>query len=82
MESGKSGTDEPMCRAGTETQTYGCTDLGVGVGEGSGKNWEVGFAIYTLLYVKQIASGDLLDSTGSSAQCSVATSRGGVGEGR
>ena len=50
MESGKSGTDEPMCRAGTETQTYGCTDLGVG--EGSGKNWEVGFAIYTLLYVK------------------------------
>ena len=46
----KSGTDEPMCRAGTETQTYECMDLGVG--EGSGKNWETGFAIYTLLYVK------------------------------
>ena len=26
----KSGTDEPICRAGTETQTYGCVDMGWG----------------------------------------------------
>ena len=37
--------------------------------------------IYTLPYVKQIASGKLLYNTGSPAWCSVTTQRGGVGVG-
>ena len=43
-------------------QTYG---HGVGVEE-SGKNWKSSTDIYTLPCVKQIASGKLLYSTGSS----------------
>ena len=35
--------------------------------------------IYTLPCVKQIASGKLLCNTGSSAQCSVMTQKGGMG---
>ena len=38
-----------------------------------GMNWEIRFDINTLPYVKQIASGNLLHSTGSSAQSSVMT---------
>ena len=41
-----------------------------GAGEG-GMNWEIRFDINTLLCVKQIASGNLLYSTGSSSWCSV-----------
>ena len=37
---------------------------------------------YILPCVKQIASGKLLYSTGSSAQCSVMTRRGGIEGGR
>ena len=44
-------------------------------------NWEAETHIYTLPCVKQIASGKLLYSTGSSAQCSVMTQRGGEGDG-
>ena len=36
-------------------------------------NWEISIDIYTLSCVKQIASGNLLYSTGSSAGCSVVT---------
>ena len=43
-----------------------------GGGEG-GTNWEIRSDINTLLCVKQIASGNLLYSTGTSAQCSVTT---------
>ena len=44
------------------------------VGEGDGgTNWEIGIDIYILPCVKYIASGNLLYSTGSSAQCSVRT---------
>ena len=43
-----------------------------GEGEG-GMNWEIRFNINTLPCVKQIASGNLLYSSGSSAQCSVMT---------
>ena len=42
----------------------------VGEGEG-GMNWEIRFDTNTLQCVKQIASGNLLHSTGSSAGCSV-----------
>ena len=50
------------------------------MGEGeSGTNLESG--VYTLPWVKQIARGKPLYSTGSSAQCSVATQRGGMGWG-
>ena len=50
----------------------GRVDTGEG-GRGGGMNWEIGIDIYTLPCVKQIASGNLLYSTGSSAWCSVAT---------
>ena len=39
-------------------------------------NWEIGINIYTLPHVKQISSGNLLYSAGSSAQASVMTSMG------
>ena len=39
-------------------------------------NWEIGFDIYTLLYIKQITDENLLDSMGNSSQCSVSTSMG------
>jgi len=42
-------------------------------------NWEIRIDIYTLPCVKQTASGTLLYSTGSSAQCSVMTERSGIG---
>ena len=50
----------------------------VGEGEG-GMNGESNMETYTLPYVKQIASGNLLCDTGSSTQCSVKTWRGGMG---
>ena len=44
-----------------------------------GINWEGSVDIYTLPCVKHTASGKLLHSTRSSAQCSVMTLRGGIG---
>ena len=55
---------------------------GVGGPWEGGANWENRNDIYTLPYVKQIASGKLLFSAGSSTQCSVMTCGGwggGVG---
>ena len=49
----------------------GLVDTG-GDGEG-GTNWESSMDIYTLPCVKEIASGKMLYSTGSSARCSVMT---------
>ena len=49
-------------------------------GEG-GMNWESRLGIYTPPCVKQTASGNRLQSTGSSAPCAVMTSRGGMGVG-
>ena len=43
-----------------------------GEGEG-GMNWEIRIDICTLPWVRQIASGNLLYSTGSSTRCSVMT---------
>ena len=52
-----SWTDEPICRAGLETQNR----LVDTVGEGeAGMNGESCMETYTLPYVKQIASGNLL----------------------
>jgi len=39
-------------------------------GWGGGIDWEFGVDMYTLLYLKQIISNDLLYSTGNSAQYS------------
>ena len=48
--------------------------------EESGLSWEIGIDIYSLPCVKQVTSGKLPCSRGSSAWCSVMTSReGGVG---
>ena len=56
------------------------TDLWTrGVYRGDGMNWEIGIDDYALLCVKQIASGNLLYTAGSSAQCSVMTWMGGMG---
>ena len=48
-----------------------------GGGEG-GSNWEIRIDIYTLTFIKYIASGKLLYGTGSSGCCSVMTQRGGI----
>ena len=77
----KNSTDEPISRARIETQkqrTGMWTQLGEREG---GTNWEIKIDIYTLPCVKQVASGNLLYSTGSSAQCSVMTQMGGMGGG-
>ena len=52
-------------------QTYGYR-VGGGVAEmGVGMNWEVRIDIYTLLYIKQMTTKDLLYSAGHSIQYSV-----------
>ena len=54
------GTDEPMSRAGKETQTQR-TDMWTRQGEGEGAmNCKIRNNIYALPCVKQIASGNLL----------------------
>ena len=53
-------------------QTYGHQG-GKAAGGGGVMNWEIGIDMYTLACVKQIASGNMLYSTGSSARCSVTT---------
>ena len=50
----------------------GHVDMGQGEGE-AWMNWEIRIDIYALPHVKYIANGNLLYSTGSSAQCSVVT---------
>ena len=52
-----------------------------GEGEGEMKR-EIRFDVYALPCVRQIASGHLPHSTGSSARCSVMTYRGGKGDER
>ena len=47
-----------------------CVDMGRGE---FGMIWKNGIHIYTLLYVKQTVSGDMLYSVGNSAQGSVIT---------
>ena len=42
-------------------------------------NWEIGIDMYTLPRIEQIASGDLLQSTGSLVQSPVVTCVGGMG---
>ena len=74
----KNGTDEPICRAGIETQTQRMDMWTRGREGAGGMNWEIRFDINRVPCVKQIASGNLLYSTGSSAQCSVMAQRGGM----
>ena len=52
-------------------------------GHGRGEmNWEIGIDVCALLCIKQIASGNMLCTTGCSAQWSMGTQMGGMGEGR
>ena len=51
----------------------GHMDMGVRGGREGRMNWEVRTDIYILPCVKRIASGNLLNSIGSSAGCSVMT---------
>ena len=71
----KDGTDKPICRAAMKMQTQrtgSWTQREKRVGRNS-------METYTLPYVKQIASRNLLCDTGSSAWCSVTTQRSGMG---
>ena len=58
----------------------GCVDM-EWEGGGDGMNWDIGVDICTTTMCKTI-SGKLLYSTGSSAPCSLMTSRGGMEGGR
>ena len=71
MEPRKNGTDELICRNRDTDVENGHVDMEGG--KGGGMNWEIGIDIHTLPCEKQIASGNLLYSTGSSARCSVVT---------
>ena len=76
----KNGTDEPICRAAMDSQTQRA-DLwtwGRQAGEG-GMKGESNMEIYTLTYVKQISSGNLLYDSGKSNQISVTIQRYGMG---
>ena len=72
----KNGTDEAICRAGTETQTQR-TDMWAREG-GSGPSWERSADIYAPPRVKLIAMGSCR-VTGSSAPCSDDLVGGGRG---
>ena len=49
-------------------------NLGLSEGKGEGEmNWEAGIDIYTLLYIEDITSKDLLYSIWNSSQCPVMT---------
>ena len=71
-------TDELVCRAGGDRCREQTCGHG-GQGE-AGTHWEVRTELYTIPCVKWTASGELLYSTGSSAQCSGTTERVGMGE--
>ena len=62
----KNGTDEPVCKAETETQMQSTNlwttprgESGGGSG-GGGMNWEIVIDIYTLICIKQITNKNLL----------------------
>ena len=71
-------TDELVCRAGRDRCREQTCGHG-GQGE-AGTHWEVRTELYTIPCVKWTASGELLYSTGSSAQCSGTTERAGMGD--
>ena len=56
-----------------QKQSHICRKQSYGSGgKGGGRiNWEIGIDIYTLLYIKQITSKDLLYSRGNSTQYAV-----------
>ena len=71
----ENGGDELICKIEIESQTQR-TSLGLPSGEGRvGMNWKTGIEVYTLLIpcIRQIASENLLYSTGNDTQCSVVT---------
>ena len=67
----KYGTDETICKAGIKIQTQGTDVWAAGEGEG-GTNQE------STTTCETDTGGKLLSNTGSSAQCSVMTWRGGM----
>ena len=76
----KNGTDEAICRAGTETQTQRPDLWTAGEGEG-GRNWEQQWNMY--ISVCQTDSyREAAVPAGSSACCPVTAKKGGVGDGR
>ena len=74
----KGFTDEPVCRAGIDTDVE---NRHVDMREKGGweKYWDSRTDIWIFLCVKQITSGNLLHSTGSSARSSVVTEMDGMG---
>ena len=48
----KNGTDQPMCRAGIDTQMWRMDVWTWGGGRSGGMNWEIWIGIYTLPCIK------------------------------
>ena len=53
---------------------------GQGTGRWEGRNWKIGIDMHTVPRGKQMASGNLLYSTGSSVWCPVVTQMSGMGK--
>ena len=66
-------TDTEYLQAGNRDTDIENRLLNTVVGRGAGMGWGVGIDIYTLTCVKQVASGNLQNSMGSSAPCSLVT---------
>ena len=74
----KDDTDEPICRAVTETQAQRI-DMGRWGEGGAEANGESSKEAYALPYTKQTTNGNFLYDSGSSNQGSVTTQRDGKG---
>ena len=74
----KNGRDEEaICKEEIETQMQRANvSANTKRVWGSGMNREIGIDIYTLLYIKQITSENLLQGIGNATQCSVVTQQG------
>ena len=74
----KYGTDDRICKAKTETQmkrrNVWMPRREVGRGRNCGRSWHIHT---TDNWITQVTNMSRLQSTGSSAQCSLATSMGG-----
>ena len=66
-------TDTEYLQSGNRDTDIENRLLNTVVGRGAGMNWGIGIDICALTCVKQIATGNLLNSVGSSAPCSLVT---------
>ena len=74
-ETQKNGMDKPICRKGIETQMQRM-NVWAWRWDADGMSQEIGIDVCALPCIKQLASGNLLYSTGSSARCSAVVQMG------